>query len=1129
MALQHLRSSTAHKRPIPTVMSAGQLAINTNEGSPGLFFKDSNGDLVKVGPVHIGTSAPNSSPDSLAATALVTGTVYQILTVGNSDFTLVGASANTVGTVFTATGTTTGTGTVSGQQGNEKGEQWLDTTGSAFDLKIYDGTAWRSQAGEFVNVTGDTMTGAFGVVAGTASAPGVFFSGDTNTGLLSPGGDSVAVTTGGTQRVVVDAGGNVAIGATSASSKFHVNVGTNQNIAFNSDGSNSRISAFNDAANASVPLVINGSELKFTKSGSDAMLIDSSGRLLVGLSSSIDSGSKLQVEGRNTITAIRYSAAVGNAGSKIELSRSASNTIGTTAAVSATDELGEIRFRGATSSSSFNTGARIAAKVESGTISSSSLPTCLSFSTTANNSSSQTERLRIDSSGRVGIGETSPSANLIVKQSGSTFTAQSQTVALFQRSSTTGHGAKIAIIAGNAASSDINFGDTDDEDAGLIQYVHANNSFKFTTNAGSSPAMLIDSSGNVGIGTTAPGTKLDVRGDVSIAYNATHALRFYNEGRTNWSSITNTIASPATTANLVFKSGSGTMVMTHGGNVGIGTTTPGSLLELSSAATSAVGGLTLANTNAAGFSTIQFKNTGSSGRTYTLALGGNTSPFPGSVYLYDDTAGAARLVVDSSGNVGIGTTNVQKPLHIRKDGESYPLLVQNRTNSTSTAGIAFIATGSDFGDGRYASIEALSGGTGNTLHNLLFRTCTSGGTPTEQMRITSSGFVGIGTTAPETRLHVKSNSTSNVEPLVLIENDTGTGGDVSLRLEGGGSNNNPEEVYIEFCDRSDSGNSFAIGLDDNAQNLHLGHAAKGSMNNHTQFTLNSSGNVGIGNTDPGTLLQVADSSDNGAIRVGGNNAGATGLTLSYSNSGNTTTTILQNYRQSSDDALLKLDAGYLTFHTSTSGTERMRITQSGYLCASTNISDSDRYNQSYHALTSSNGNAIAFAVENSSSDPFGMFIDFSDAAPDNHGNYFFQCADSSTSRMFIYADGDVVNHDNSYGAISDVKLKQDIVDSGSQWNDLKSLRVRKFKFKSDVEAYGDEAKTLIGLVAQEAELVSPGLVRESPDTDADNNDLGTTTKSVNYSVLYMKAVKALQEAMDRIETLETKVAQLEAG
>jgi hypothetical protein len=55
------------------------------------------------------------------------------------------------------------------------------------------------------------------------------------------------------------------------------------------------------------------------------------------------------------------------------------------------------------------------------------------------------------------------------------------------------------------------------------------------------------------------------------------------------------------------------------------------------------------------------------------------------------------------------------------------------------------------------------------------------------------------------------------------------------------------------------------------------------------------------------------------------------------------------------------------------------------------------------------------------------------------------------------------------------------------------------------------------------------LIHESPDLDAEGNDLGTTTKSVNYSVLYMKAVKALQEAMERIETLEAKVAALEAS
>jgi len=111
MALQHLRSSTASKRPQPAGMSDGQLAINTNTASPGLFFKDSAGALIKVGPVHVGTTAPNASPAS------------------------------------------------GGQTGNTVGEQWLDTTGGGYVFKVWDGSAWRSETGEFVNVNGDTMTG----------------------------------------------------------------------------------------------------------------------------------------------------------------------------------------------------------------------------------------------------------------------------------------------------------------------------------------------------------------------------------------------------------------------------------------------------------------------------------------------------------------------------------------------------------------------------------------------------------------------------------------------------------------------------------------------------------------------------------------------------------------------------------------------------------------------------------------------------------------------------------------------------------------------------------------------------------------------------------------------------------
>jgi hypothetical protein len=139
------------------------------------------------------------------------------------------------------------------------------------------------------------------------------------------------------------------------------------------------------------------------------------------------------------------------------------------------------------------------------------------------------------------------------------------------------------------------------------------------------------------------------------------------------------------------------------------------------------------------------------------------------------------------------------------------------------------------------------------------------------------------------------------------------------------------------------------------------------------------------------------------------------------------------------------------------------------------------------------------------------------------GFKFYQGNAGASGNVYnVFGNGNVTNANNSYGAISDIKLKENIVDANSQWDDLKALQVRNYNFKEG------QTHTQIGLIAQEVELVSPGLVSESPDRDAEGNDLGTVTKSVNYSVLYMKAVKALQEAMERIETLEAKVAALEA-
>ena len=178
---------------------------------------------------------------------------------------------------------------------------------------------------------------------------------------------------------------------------------------------------------------------------------------------------------------------------------------------------------------------------------------------------------------------------------------------------------------------------------------------------------------------------------------------------------------------------------------------------------------------------------------------------------------------------------------------------------------------------------------------------------------------------------------------------------------------------------------------------------------------------------------------------------------------------------------------------------------------------------------------------------------FTGQSPDNNTSFAYWCNDTTTARFGVYSDGDVLNHDNSYGAFSDERIKQDIRDSNSQWDDIKAVKVRNFKKKDDVRQYGDKAWEQIGVIAQELEAAgmdklikhgnpsegdiasdsSFGTLYKDGDTIPEGKKIGdikeikAQVKKVGYSVLYMKAIKALQEAMAKIETLETKVKALE--
>ena len=160
----------------------------------------------------------------------------------------------------------------------------------------------------------------------------------------------------------------------------------------------------------------------------------------------------------------------------------------------------------------------------------------------------------------------------------------------------------------------------------------------------------------------------------------------------------------------------------------------------------------------------------------------------------------------------------------------------------------------------------------------------------------------------------------------------------------------------------------------------------------------------------------------------------------------------------------------------------------------------------------------------SSTNPEGLYIRFPNASPNSSSRHALKFSDSAGDKAVIDSNGNSRNLNNSYGGFSDISLKENIVDAGSQWDDIKNIKVRVFNFK--VDSASDKR---IGVVAQEIETVCPKLVGISYDKDVNGNLLKTGVKSVKYSVLYMKAIKALQEAQARIETLETKVAALESS
>jgi hypothetical protein len=202
------------------------------------------------------------------------------------------------------------------------------------------------------------------VPLGTAAAPSIAFTGDTNTGIYSPGADQLAVATNGAGRLFVDASGNVGIGATGAGVKLEVFGASNANEIRSSDGT--IISQwYQDINGYGLFGTLSNHPQVFRTNSIERLRIDSSGNVGIGTSSQI-----LFVDKE-----LNVNAASGSAGFSL-----------------ATGGLARVYLTGNSTAGNITTKG--------------SIP--LLFGT------DEQERLRIDSSGNVGIGTSSPTTLLDV-------------------------------------------------------------------------------------------------------------------------------------------------------------------------------------------------------------------------------------------------------------------------------------------------------------------------------------------------------------------------------------------------------------------------------------------------------------------------------------------------------------------------------------------------------------------------------------------------------------------------------------------------------------------------------------------------------------------------------------------
>jgi hypothetical protein len=302
-------------------------------------------------------------------------------------------------------------------------------------------------------------------------------------------------------------------------------------------------------------------------------------------------------------------------------------------------------------------------------------------------------------------------------------------------------------------------------------------------------------------------------------------------------------------------------------------------------------------------------------------------------------------------------------------------------------------------------------------------------------------------------------------------------------------------------------------------------APSGTAGNAISFTqamtLTAAGDLGVGTTSPnGRIQAVGAANADCVLRLNtSTNAYASGVSLIATDSNGARFNFINASYGAVENWYIGGNGVDRTLVFKTDSTERARIDSSGNLQVGVNFG-------TCHRIVKDAAGAQCLDVINSSTTAGSRSLEIGLATNADATGSFIRCGDAGAIRLQVLGNGNVQNVNNSYGPISDIKLKENIVDATPKLEKLLQVRIVNYNLKADL---GYESYKQIGVIAQELEQVFPGLVDESPDIDKEGNDLCTTTKSVKMSVFVPMLIKAMQEQQALIQTLTARVAALESN